>query len=241
MYAVWRQPGARDGCFELFDKRVQAMAAPGLTVCDLGGGANPLLDLELISERELRYVVVDISESELSKAPASYEKQIADICAADPPARSSYDLVFSKSLAEHVTNASRFHENVYAMLKPGGKALHFFSTLYALPFVVNRVLPDRISAPLLGFVQKAPEDPDRPKFPARYEWCRGPTRRQRVRLERIGFRVLRYSGYFGHGYFAKAPQLQTLNDRLAAFLVRHPVPILTSYAIVELEKPLASA
>ena len=38
------------------------------SVCDMGGGANPILSLEEIASMGLRYVLADVSTTELAKA-----------------------------------------------------------------------------------------------------------------------------------------------------------------------------
>ena len=117
----------------------------------------------------------------------------------------------------------------------GGIALHFFPTLYAPPFVVNKLIPEMLSSRVLALVAPRDERMQR-KFPAFYKWCRGPTRRQLARFERLRYRVLEYRGFFGHGYYNRMPALRGALDRVAGFLVRHPVPHLTSYAWVMLQK-----
>jgi 2-polyprenyl-3-methyl-5-hydroxy-6-metoxy-1,4-benzoquinol methylase len=207
-------------------------------VCELGGGAHPALSQEFVAEQRLEYLVVDVSDEELAKAPAGYAKFMADAASPtfDPPG--AYDLVFSISVAEHISRPDLFHRNVLRLLVPGGSAFHFFSTLYALPFVANRLLPEQITERVLRLVQPGREQTGgHGKFPALYRWCRGPTRRQIARFEHIGFHVEEYVGYFGHGYYTKVRPLQAAQDRLESLLVRRPVPLLTSYASVLLRKP----
>lgn len=207
-------------------------------VCELGGGANPALSLEFVAEQRLEYLVVDVSQEELAKAPAGYATLVGNAAspAFDPPG--AYDLVFSISVAEHIRRPELFHRNVLRLLVPGGSAFHFFSTLYAFPFVANRLLPEQVSERLLRLVQPGREQTGgHGKFPALYRWCRGPTRRQIGRFEEVGFRVEEYVGYFGHGYYWKLRPLQAVQDRLESLLVRRPMPILTSYASVLLKKP----
>lgn len=50
----------------------------------------------------------------------------------------SFDVVESQNVAEHVRDPEAMHHNIHAMLKPGGVAIHFFPTLFAVPFIVNR-------------------------------------------------------------------------------------------------------
>lgn len=208
-------------------------------VCDLGGGANPILTLDEIGALGLSYEVLDVSEDELAKAPAGYARARAD--ALDPGfarEHGPYDLVASGFIAEHVPDPAAFHANILAALAPGGFAVHAFPTFYEPAFVLNRLLPERLTAPLLRRVQAGREaEGSHGKFRGHYRWCRGPTRRQRDRLARVGFEIVEYTGYFGHGYFGPVKPLDRLEQRLSALLERHPVPALTSYACVVLRRP----
>ena len=208
------------------------------SICDVGGGANPAPSPSQVAERQLEYTLLDVDERELAKAPEGYDKLPADICASPLRLTRQFDLVVSRMLLEHVADGERFHRNVLRMLRPGGLAVHFFPTLYALPFAVNRLLGEAWSARLLATF--APRDPVRtPKFPARYSWCRGPGRRQIDRLQQLGFEVLAYRGLFGHNYYARIPVARSLERLASRLLVRCPLPQLTSYAQLVLRKPMA--
>lgn len=205
-------------------------------LCDVGGGANPMLEPEYLDRRGLRCAVLDIAATELDKAPRSYRRIVADIggtnFAYEGP---QFDLAFSRMLAEHVRDGEQFHRNVLQLLAPGGWAVHCFPTLYALPFVVNRLLPERTADRLLARVQ--PRDRYRhAKFPAYYSWCRGPGKRQLGRLEGLGYEVIEYRGLFGHPYYGERGPLAWLEARLAEGLARHPLAGLTSYAYLALRK-----
>jgi SAM-dependent methyltransferase len=206
-------------------------------VCDVGGGASPLLPLDFVEANGVDYVVVDISREELDKAPDGYAKLQADVSSPGFSAGEPFDLVFSRFVAEHVRRPDVFHRNLHEALVDGGYAVHFFPTLWALPFVLNRILPKRLTESLLLRMhpRRAPEG-RHGKFPAYYRWCRGPTRRQLERLEGAGFEVERYLGYFGHGYYERVGFLNAAENALAQALVRHPAPTLTAYALVVLRR-----
>jgi 2-polyprenyl-3-methyl-5-hydroxy-6-metoxy-1,4-benzoquinol methylase len=208
-------------------------------VCDLGGGANPILDLDFIAAHDLRYEILDASAEELAKAPAGYATVLADATAADMGSRHGpYDLVASAFVAEHVSDPARFHANVHRMLRPGGHAVHVFPTLYEPAFALNLLVPERLTERLLHRVQPGREAHGaHGKFRAHYRWCRGPSRRQLARLRRVGFEIVDYVGYFGHGYFERIAALERVEQRVVRALVRHPVAALTSYACVILRRP----
>jgi SAM-dependent methyltransferase len=209
------------------------------SVCDIGGGANPLLSPEAVGAAGIeRYVVLDVSPEELAKAPDRYEKVVADITRDDLGSLGRFDLVVSHAVAEHVVDPAAFHRAVYGLLGPGGRAMHYFPTFYDPVFLANRVLPDSLGERLLARFQKGREEEgNHGKFRAYYRWCRGPIPRQLRRLEALGYSVDEYVGVFGHGYFTPLPSLRRLGAGVARFLQRHPAPGLTAYAWVVLSRP----
>ena len=218
---------------------VEAIAAsPGVrTVCEVGGGRRPMLSLESVERCGLDYTVLDISSEQLALAPDGYRKVLADIGGPSPPEVPGMDLVFSRMVAEHVRDARRFHRNVFALLAPGGLAVHAFPTLYSPPFVINRLVPEAIAGRLLEAVLR---ERRAFKFPAYYRWCRGPTDRQRERFERLGYEVVAYRGFFGTRYLRNHRWLGEAERRAGTWMLEHPNPLLTSYAWVVLRRPPGS-
>lgn len=206
-------------------------------MCDIGGGANPILSLDFTKQHGLEYTVLDIMASELEKAPAGYHKIVADIAAKDFRAEGQFDLIFSHMVAEHVTNGEQMHKNVFKLLAPGGYACHLFPTLYAFPFVINRMFPETLTYKLLNIIN--PRDMyQHGKFPAYYSWCRGPMASQIRRLEGLGYEIVEYRGYFGHeGYYRWLPPLKWMHRALWKYLVKHPIPALTSFSCLLMRKP----
>jgi len=211
-------------------------------ICEIGGGANPSLPLDLIQRHRLEYTILDISAEELRKAPDEYRKIQADIMSPTLSLDGGYDLVFSKMLAEHVQSGHDFHANVLRLLRDGGYAFHFFPTLYALPFVINFLLPDQLTEHILLFLQPSRVRTGKhSKFKAYYSWCRGPLKRQIRRFESLGYSVEEYVGFFGHsGYYRKIKPLFALHLFMSSLLTKYPTPLLTSFAYVLLRKQSGS-
>ena len=206
------------------------------TVCDVGGGANPVLPLEFVTSHRIEYVLLDISAEELAKAPNGYKKVVQDIEAENLSRNKEFDFLFTKMMAEHIHNGQRFHKNVFDLLKPGGMAVHYFPTLYALPFIANKVIPEKLSSGLLNIF--APRERFRlGKFPAYYDWCYGPTPGMLSMLTGIGFEIIEYQGLMGHRYFDRVPLLKEIHKAYSSFLAKYPNPYLTSFAQVILRKP----
>lgn len=208
------------------------------SILEIGSGANPTIEPEFVRDRRLRYVTSDLSSDEMDKAPCAYQRIVFNSSAQSINANlvGRFDLVFSRMVGEHVSDGARFHRNIHTLLSTGGISAHCFSTLWALPFAANRFLPEFLSHSLLELF--APRDAHRhAKFPAQYSWSRGPSRRMIARFDKIGFEVLRYTGYFGHGYYRHLiPVLDRLEIKKTAFLLRYPLPAFCSYATLVLRK-----
>jgi SAM-dependent methyltransferase len=213
-----------------------------LRVIEIGGGATPALGLKEISHRRIsEYSILDISKSELAKAPAGYTKVIGDICALRTNISGGYDFAFSRFLAEHVPDGRRFHQNIFALLNPGGVAFHFFPTMFCCAYAANMVIPEKLGQKILTLLDKnRTQEGHAAKFPARYHWCRGPIESSISRLESIGYEVDQYSGFFGHYYYSKFPGLWQLHQAKTSYLMRHPNPRFTSLAYLVLRKPQIS-
>lgn len=215
---------------------------PDITrVCEIGGGANPSMSIDFIEKYRLKYTILDISAEQLEKAPPQYHKIQGDIGSPDLRVDNQYDLVFSRMLAEHISNAFIFHKNVSSLLRKEGFSFHFFPTLYSLPFVINALLPQKLSDQLLYFLNPYRKYHEKMgKFPAYYQWCRGPIKSQIKRFENLGFKVEEYIGFFGTPhYYKKLKPLQVLDEYISSFLVKYPVPQITSYAYILLRKEFA--
>ena len=210
------------------------------TVLEIGSGANPTLSPKVVSERGLRYMANDVDAGELAKADIVFDQWLGDISHGVPvDMESRFDLVFSRMVNEHVSDGRAYHANIYRALAPGGIAAHCFSTLYSLPFITNRILPESLSESILHVFD--PRDRNkRGKFRAYYSWSRGPSRRMFARFESLGFEVLRYVGYFGHGYYWRWPLVHGMELRKARALVSRPVPALCSFAMVIARKGTGS-
>ncbi|WP_262984823.1 hypothetical protein [Sphingomonas daechungensis] len=95
------------------------------------------------------------------------------------------------------------HRNVFNVLKPGGAAFHLIPTLFASPFVINRIFPERLSSKLLELL--TPRREISPKFPAYYSACHGDTRKMRKMFKDIGYSRVEIRNFYGHFYYEKIP------------------------------------
>ncbi|PVW15132.1 methyltransferase domain-containing protein [Marixanthomonas spongiae] len=208
-------------------------------VLEIGSGANPTLTPDIVSKSGITYTTNDVSGEELLKASKVYSTWKADLCTPDIAENHSekYQLIFSRMVNEHIKDGETYYKNLYDLLEPNGVTAHCFSTLYALPFLVNRILPENFTDKLLNFFNPRTDRHQHEKFPAYYSWSRGPSRKSIKRFEALGFEVIEYIGFFGHGYYRKkVPFLDYLEQKKAHWLVKNPVPALTGYAYIVLKK-----
>ena len=207
------------------------------SVAELGGGANPILAKANLWDFAPRRAVFDISAEELDKAEGAVEKNVVDL-SKPIKERYDYDMVFSKMLCEHIADARSFHLNCLNMLRPGGLSVHFFPTLFSIPFVVNRILPEDLSRSILRRLQPGRlENPKLDKFPALYRWCVGPTKRTLRLYRSVGFEIEQWNAGFGHSYYRRVALLDAAERAKSRILIRHPVPLFTSFALIVLRKP----
>lgn len=217
--------------YAYFRRRVLGLAGEyGPRVCDIGGGAKPVVPPDSVGG--LDYTVVDLSAEELAEAAPVYRKVQADACG-DVSGLGPFDVVVSRMVAEHIADPERFHRNCRSMLREGGVAAHIFPTLWSPSFAANRLLPDAIA----GRVKDATRGVgDAKRFPAYYRWCRGPSERQVERFRSVGFDVVEYVGFFGTNYLKRVGPAQRMVDRVSGWLAEHPRPTLTAYSMVVLRR-----
>lgn len=209
-------------------------------ILEVGSGANPTLAPEDVRGHATRYVTSDLSEEELAKADAAFERLVLDLSAPviDSDLQNKFDCVFSRMVGEHIRNGEQYHKNIFGVLRPGGIAVHCFSTLGTLPFAINRIVPDCVADRLLQMF--APRDSYKHgRFKAYYSWGSGPSKAMIARFESLGYEVIEYTGYYGHGYYTqRLPWLDRIERIKSRYLLHHPIPQLCSYATLVLRKPI---
>jgi SAM-dependent methyltransferase len=208
-------------------------------ILEVGAGANPTLSPAYVKATRLVYVTSDSSDKELQKADVAFEQLVLDMSSnvIDPALTESFDCVLSRMVGEHVSDGNQYHRNIFKLLRPGGISAHCLSTLWTLPFAVNRLFPERLTH-MLQHTFGPRDEYHNGKFKAYYSWSRGPSKAMIQRFEQIGFEIVCYNGYFGHGYYRKRlPWLHQLELIKIRVLLKCPIPQLCSYAALVLRKP----
>lgn len=201
---------------------------------EVGGGRTPLMTQELISSLGARYVVNDIDADELAQAPLWVDTLHGDICdplLVTPENEGTYELIFSLMVFEHVKDPAQAYRNIARLLSPGGVVLNFVPTLFALPFVINRMLPDGITSRVLRIAFPRRNQHAIPKFPAYYAWCRA-MRGTAKRVEECGFAESVVVPFYGHRYYSRIPVLKTFERWFARLAERRGWRAAASYAYI---------
>ncbi|MGH9717845.1 MAG: class I SAM-dependent methyltransferase [Candidatus Acidiferrales bacterium] len=227
-----------------FRKSVEQFVVKGSLkrICEVGSGGHPAISAQFIKDFDVCYSAIDRDRDELEKGGVSGARYVMDIC--EKPGRipgSPYDLICSVATMEHVKNPRLAHENILKSLAPTGLAVHLFPTLYCLPYLLNLLLPEFVSDVLLSAFAPRNDDGKSGKLPAYYRRCRGPVGGQIKFFQNIGYDVLEFRGYFGHGYYeARLPWLHVLEEMKTDTLLAFPIAHLTSFATVILQaRPVA--
>jgi 2-polyprenyl-3-methyl-5-hydroxy-6-metoxy-1,4-benzoquinol methylase len=187
---------AVDGTTDFRDNVLPSLLAPGLRVLDVGGGKHPAISPETKRKLDLQVVGLDISESELAQAPAgAYDSMIAgDVARVHIPGQ--YDLVFSRTLLEHVADPPRAIANLAGALAPGGLMAHVLPCRNAPFAILNRALGNRLGRAVLFTV--FPEKRRNSGFRAYYRDCT-PARLSRL-CQRSGLQVVQVIPYYNSDY-----------------------------------------
>jgi SAM-dependent methyltransferase len=188
-------------------------------VLEIGGGRRPLFTPAEAKANGFSLTVNDIDADELSLAPDEFEKARFDIAGATPQGlEGRFDLIISMMVLEHVRDAPLAWSNMRALLAPGGVALGFHPTLFASPFLINWLMPERLTAALLRRFFPDRHQGDSPKFPARYELCRASREAIEPALRSAGFSQILIAPFWGHRYYRRFPvvrDLVSLVERIA--------------------------
>lgn len=202
------------------------------SVMEIGGGRSPMFDEDEIASMGVRYVINDISERELRLAPEYVGKVCFDIAEPDdrkiPDHGGQYEIVFSRMVFEHVRDTRQAYRNIHRLLMPGGAGLNFHPVLYCPPFVLNMLLPEKLSRSILKFFVPIRTDVGVPKFPAWYDRCRV-SARVRKEIRSIGFRDVWQIPFFYHSYFKNVPGLYEADRALSRRAERNNWNLLASY------------
>lgn len=204
---------------------------------EIGAGRSPLFGIDELRSLNAELTVNDISAAELAHLPAGYRQACFDIAGEVAETQiGMIDLAFSRMVFEHVEDAHKAWCNVHAMLAPGGVALAFVPTLFAVPFVINRLLPDNLGERIAHLLDRTRTEEEKPVFPARYNWCFTFDAPMRRRLGEIGFVEVLIVPFYGHRYYQRFPVIRDIHRGFTALARTLDLRLLSTYAYIVVRK-----
>ena len=208
-------------------------ALPATSVLEVGGGRSPMFSEKDIASFGCFYTVNDIAQTELNRAPDYVSKACFDIGTSNSqdlaPFAGKFDFIFSKFVFEHVKDAEQAYRNIRTLLRPGGICLNYHPVLFAIPFVINWLVPDRFSRALLLAFFPHRNDEGKPKFPSFYSLC-NLSESARRKIQSCGFASVHRQAFYNHAYFRKLPLLREADKALANYGARNGITSLASYS-----------
>jgi len=207
-------------------------------IVEIGGGRDPLFTPAEIERLGVEMTVNDIAPGELAVLPKGYQTACFDVAgdiAGLADMRGRFDLAFSRMVFEHVADGQRAWSNLYRLLAPGGVALAFVPTLYALPFVLNLLLPDKLAAGIVKMLFANRTDEEDPVFPAHYSWCFTDDRLHRM-LSAIGYREVAVLPFYGHDYYESFPLIREVNAWFTGLARRNDWRTFSTHAYIAVRK-----
>jgi 2-polyprenyl-6-hydroxyphenyl methylase/3-demethylubiquinone-9 3-methyltransferase len=194
-----------------------SLLKPRLRVLDVGGGKHPAISLQTKQRLGLRVIGMDISETELVQAPAGAYDEIVvgDVATSKIPG--AYDLIFSRTLMEHVADPPAAIANMASVLAPGGIMAHVMPCRNAPFAILNRGLGNRAARRLLFTI--FPEKAKNSGFQAYYRDCT-PSRLTRL-CRQNGLELLQAKPYYNSEYtsfFAPIYTVEVLRQTLMCVL-----------------------
>lgn len=153
-----------------FDRRLDELLRPGITVLDAGSGRSPAV-IRSRRPSECVYVGLDILSSELQQAsPDAYDETWRnDLTVFEPRLQGRFDFVISLFLLEHVRPIDAAIENVHRYLKPGGMLIAQFAGGRSVSAWLNRLLPHQAAIKLVRHLTSGRTEES--VFPAHYDRC----------------------------------------------------------------------
>lgn len=120
-------------------------------ILDIGGGKKCHIVRFCESDPNNQITALDIDFIELSQNNYVKNRVIGDATKTLPFNDGSFELVTSRSLLEHISDASSFFKDAGRVLRTNGYFIHLCPGRYAPFAVLNRLLPHRLAAKILYF------------------------------------------------------------------------------------------
>lgn len=125
-------------------RRLLDLARPGLTVLDAGCG-HTAPNLQELRDSGARLIGVDLVRLEPQPGMELIEGDLARI----PLPDASVDLIYSRSVMEHVVDPRAVYAEAARLLKPGGRWIFLTANRWDYVSIVSRLTPNRFHAAIV--------------------------------------------------------------------------------------------
>lgn len=140
--------------FHMFNDKIASLIKPGMAVLEQGCGRTaPILskmidkgaDLYGLDLVEFRgdHPALHLVNGDISSVPFEDEK---------------FDLVYSRSVMEHVERPDLAFRETYRVLKPGGVWVFLTPNMWDYVSVISRMIPNNLHGKVVKYVQGRPEE-----------------------------------------------------------------------------------
>lgn len=138
----------------MFNDKISSLVKPGMAVLEQGCGRTaPILSRMLDKGADL--YGVDLVE--FRGEHPSLHLVNGDI-ASLPFEDEKFDLVYSRSVMEHVERPDLAFRESYRVLKPGGVCVFLTPNMWDYVSVISRVIPNRFHGKIVNYAQGRPEE-----------------------------------------------------------------------------------
>jgi SAM-dependent methyltransferase len=168
--------------YQLLRDRLAELVQPGMTVIDAGCGYHAPTLSELRG-RGARLIGVDVVPLDVPEGLESVSANLAEVPLPDATA----DLLYSRSVMEHLTDPDAVYAEAWRLLKPGGRWIFLTANRWDYVSLAARIIPNRWHGRIISAIGEREE---KDVFPTAY---RTNDRRQISALaQRAGFEVQRF-------------------------------------------------
>lgn len=219
--------------YRQLEQRVAAALAPGATLLDAGCGRTAPV-LTKFRPTAGRLIGIDLVEFAPGVAGCElYQRNLADTGLED----GCVDIVYSRSVFEHLDDPAAVLREFQRILRPGGRCLVLTASLWDYATLIARIVPNRFHAPIVERTEgRARED----VFPTRYRCNTRQAVGRHAATASLAVDRFEYVGQYP-AYFAFNPRLFSLAARYELLLRRHRhLRPLLGWILFELVKPHAT-
>lgn len=168
--------------YRLLRRRLRDIARPGLTILDAGCG-HTAPNLQELRGSGARLIGIDLVRLEPQDGMELIEADLGKV----PLPDRSIDLIYSRSVMEHVVDPDAVYAESARLLKPGGRWIFLTANRWDYVSLVSRLTPNRFHA---GIVRRMEGREEFDVFPTAYKTN---DRRQIARhAARHGFAIDRF-------------------------------------------------